>query len=263
MSLNSTTSQIIEQVNQELLDDDGFMTVEVMDSYKGSTVNSDPDYEKPTKITSPFSFDPTRFLSNCQTMTLPRFIEVAGELLDDAQDRAGIVDDEKVTLVEEYPAEDFSRFGDEVIAWKLTSREPAKMNTSATGRPQMGFRYYYKLRSPKYPNKWVEVQARPLDHIIEFQCWSKSARLANRRALWLENLFTSHAWAVKVQGADRFYFKKRINDWYTTTGGQGLYVRPLQFFVRLYDFRVVADPVIKHITFEIGSLPSDELTKGF
>lgn len=258
MSLNSITSRIIEQVSEDLLSDEGFMTVEILDSQNGGA-----DTETPVKIDNPFAFDPNRFLSNSQVMTLPRFIEVAKELMADAQNREGTVESEWVTLIEDYPQEKFDRFGEEVVAWKLASREPAKMSTSASSRPQRSFGYYYKLRSPKFPNKFLEVQARPLDHIIEFQCWSKSARLANRRALWLEHLFTSHAWAFKVQGADRFYFKRRGIDWYTTTGGQGFYVRPVQFFVRLYDFRVVADSIIKHITFEIGSTPLDELNKGF
>lgn len=264
MSLDSITSRIVEKVNQDLLDDSGFMDVEITDSYKGATeADTNPDYEKPTKIKNPFNFDPSRFLDNCEEMTLARFIEVADELIRDAQSREGTLAGEQVSLIEDYPAEEFSRFGDEVIAWKVISRMPANMNASAKGRPQRRGRFSYKLRSPKYPNKWLEVQSRPLDHIVEFQVWSKSARLANRRARWLEHLFVNHAWAFKVQGADRFYFHKRTSDWYTTSNGQGLYVRPLQFFVRLHAFQVIADPVIKHITFEVGSVPSDELSKGF
>ncbi len=95
--------------------------------------------------------------------------------------------------------------------------------------------------------------------MVEFTCWSKSARLANSRALWLERLFVNHAWAFKVQGVDRFYFQSRGSDWYTTTGGQELYARPVQFFVRLSEFRVKADSLIKHITLEIGTASEDSL----
>ena len=62
MSLNSTTTRIIEQVSAELLDENGQMSVEVLDygSASGET------YETPTNISNPFNFDPRHFLPNCQ-----------------------------------------------------------------------------------------------------------------------------------------------------------------------------------------------------
>ena len=259
MSLSSTTSRIIEQVNSELLEDSGFSTVVVLD-YGSSDASK---YETPTKIKNPFGFDPRRHLPNCEVMDLDRFVEVAAELIEDAQDREGTVSGEWVKLVEDCPAERFDRFGEEVVAWKLISRKPASMSRDGASRPQKGFTQYYQIRSPNHPNKFLTVEARPVDHIIEFQCWSKSARLANRRALWLERLFVNHAWAFLVQGADRFRFQERLADWYTVPSGQHLYVRPLRFFVRAYEFRVKADSVIKNITFEIGSSTSEELNKGY
>jgi len=260
MSLNSTTSRIIESVSAELLDEDGLIEVEVIDY--GSAVGE--TYETPTKISNPFNFDPRRFLPNCEIMDLDRFVTIASELIADAQDREGTVEEEQVTLVEDYPAEEFSRFGEEVVAWKLIERAPANMSRDAGSRPQKGYTHYYKVRSPKHPNKWLEVEARPLDHIIEFQCWSKSARLANRRALWLERLLVNHSWAFLVQGADRVRFEKRLADWYTVPSGQHLYVRPLRFSFRAYEFRIKANPVVKHLTFEAGSMTSSELnTKGY
>ena len=258
MSLDSTTSQIVEQVRADLLTEDNMFVIERLDSAGGGI-----EFETPVKIDNPFNFDPARFLPNCQQMTLPRFIEVTNDLMADAQSRDGTVETARAQLVEEYPAERFDRFGDEVVAWKLISREPANMDPSATGRKQRGYTHHYRLRSPENPNKWIDVEARPLDHIVEFQCWSKSARLANQRALWLEKLLINHEWAYQVQGADRLFFKRRLNDWYTTVSGQGLYVRPLQFFVRLWDFRTTLKPVIQQITFEIGSRVESELPKGF
>lgn len=250
MSFSTTvTSRIVESVKASLLEDNAFSTVIVQDSQGGDKTGN----ETATKIDSPFNFDADRFLPNTQIMDLPRFVEVAYELISDAQDREGTVSSQQVTLVEDYPAEEFSRFGNEVIAWKLISRKPANMNGQGNGRPQRGHMPYYKIRSAKYPNKWLEIESRPIDHIVEFQCWSKSARLANSRALWLERLFVNHSWAFTVQGADRFYFHSRGIDWYTMTGGQSLYVRPVQFFIRSYEFRIKANSVIKNIQFDVGT----------
>lgn len=258
MSLSSVTSRIVEEVSSALLEYSGFSTSEILD-YGSSEEN-----EIPTRIKNPFSFNVHRFLPNCQIMDLDRFIEVAAELIEDAQNREGVVSDEQVELIEDYPAERFDRFGEEVVAWKLISRKPANMSRDGKGRPQQGYTHYYKIRSADHPNKFLEVEARPVDHVIEFQCWSKSARLANRRALWLERLFINHAWAFLVQGADRFRFQERLADWYTVPSGQHLYVRPLRFFIRAYEFRTKADSVIKNINFEIGSMSSNELAnKGY
>lgn len=256
MSLSSITSRIVEEVNSALLEESGFSTVLTLD-YGSSDPN---EYETPTKINNPFNFDVRRFLPNNQLMDLDRFIEVALELIEDAQDREGVVEDQQVTLIEDYPAERMDRMGDEVIAWKLISRKPGAMNTKATGRQQQGYTHYYQIRSPNHPNKFLEVEARPLDHVIEFQCWSKSARLANRRAIWLERLFVNHSWAFLAQGTDRFRFQERMADWYTNPSGQHLYVRPIRVFVRTYEFRVKADSVIKHITLNAGSVTSSTLS---
>ena len=250
MSLDSITSRIVEEVSTALLEDSGFTTAVSLD--KGS---SDPNsYETATKINNPFNFDVRRFLPNDKLMDLDRFIQVAAELIEDAQDREGTVSDQQVSLIEDYPAERVDRIGDEIIAWKLISRKPASMNAKATGRQQHGFTSYYQIRSPHHPNKFLEVESRPLDHVIEFQCWSKSARLANRRAIWLERLFVNHSWAFLAQGTDRFRFQERMADWYTNPSGQHLYVRPIRVFVRTYEFRVKADSVIKHITLNAGTV---------
>lgn len=254
MSLQSKTSRIIEKVNATLLDVNEQVSVEIINNSSKFS-----EFETISGIKNPFDFDPRHFLPNCEIMDLDRFVEVAAELIQDAQDREGTVASEQVTLVEDYPAERFDRFGDEVIAWKLIKRSPANMSADGKSRPQQGFTSHYKVRLPKYPNKWLDVEARPLDHIIEFQCWSKSARIANRRALWLERLFVNHSWAFIAQGADRMRFLERLADWYVAPSGQHLYVRPLRFAFRAFEFRVKADPLVTHIAFEVGSVTSDEL----
>jgi len=255
MSLSSTTSRIVEEVSSALLEESGFSTVVSLDY--GS---SDPDgYETPTKLDNPFGFDVRRFLPNNSLMDLDKFIRIAAELIEDAQHREGVISTQQVALIEDYPAERIDRFGEEVVAWKLISRKPGSMNAKATGRQQQGFTHYYQIRSPKHPNKFLEVESRPLDHVVEFQCWSKSARLANRRAIWLERLFVNHSWAFLAQGTDRFRFQERMSDWYTNPSGQHLYVRPIRVFVRTYEFRVKAESVIKHITLNAGSVSSSQL----
>lgn len=207
--------------------------------------------EKPIKLENPYDFDPNRFACGEEVPTLERFLSLTTQIILDAQIRENILEKERVTLTDEYPAERFDRFGEEVISYRIISRKPGNMSTDAKSRPQRGFGYSYHLRSPKYPDKVIIVESRTIDHIIEFSCWSKRARLANERALWLERTLINQTWAYQSQGIDRFFWEERLADTYYNVGGQPLYQRPLRFFVRLNEFRPKAEPAISHISYEV------------
>ncbi len=234
----SFDSKIVEIINPALLEQDS-IPISIQEEHLAQA----------SKISSQFFFDYSSFAPTNELMDFDKFINVCSRVIKDAQAREGVILKEQVELIEDYPAERFDRFGEEVVAWKLISRKPGQMARDASGRPQRTFTYHYDINSPADPNKNLEIEARPLDHIIEFQCWSKSAKLANRRAIWLERLFVNHAWAFLVEGTDRFYFMERLADWYTSPGGQNLYVRPIRFFVRTYEFRIKGESIIRDMSF--------------
>ncbi len=255
----SETSILTETVPSELLDEREVYQVTVVD---GDAVTH--RYEVATKLENPWDFDAEKFLPNTTPMSLPRFFEIASNIVSDAQDRADTLADKKVSLIEEYPPDRISDFGDEVICYRLLKREPANMNAKGTGRPQRKSIYSYDARSSKYPNKAVIVESRPIDHTIEFTCWGKSNKLANARALWLEKLFVNHAWAFEVQGVERFFWKNRGPDTYMTSGGQRLFYRPINFFVRFREFELKATPLLRTIEFSAGvDLSESEMKKNF
>ena len=242
----SDESQLVEEVNSDLLDDE-LIKVVVYESDKVIYQN-----EIATKLINPYEFDASRFLPNIKTMSLDRFFSIASGLISKAQERAGVKEEKRVILTEEYPPDPFESYGDEVVAYRVLKREPALMNTKGTARPQRRSTYYYDLVEATLPSKVLVVEARPLDHLIEFTCWGKSNKLANARATWLEKLFVNHSWAFEVHGVERFYFKNRGPDTYTTTGGQRLFYRPVNFFVRFREFEVKSHPRIKEMIIEAG-----------
>jgi len=254
--MSSETSTVVEIIKDELLSYDAFKGFEIVDPQGGPV-----DNEIPVQLNDPFNFDSRRVAPTMTPMDLPRFIQVASDVIKDAQNREGVVASQQITLVADYPAEEMQRLGNEVISWKVISREPARMSADGKSRENRSFNHLYSLRDPKLPNRMITVEYRPLDHVIEFQCWSKSADDGNRLALWLERLFVNHAWAFKVQGADRFYFKNRGIDTFTNPGGQRLYLRPVRFFVRLSDFRIKADSLIRTIAAQITATSLENLNK--
>lgn len=242
-----------EQVPEELLSQDDLFTVVILDQTGTREV-----FSTQVKLNNPFDFDLSHFLPNEVPMDLPRFFDIAAQVIDNIQDREGVVEDQRVHLVEDFQAENFSDFvSGEVVAFKIIKREPANMDAKATGRPQRAPLFSYDLRTAAYPDKKIVVESRPIDHQIEFSCWSKSAALANRRVLWLENNFITHAWAFKIQGAERFYWKNRGPDVFWTTSGQRLHQRPINFMLRLREFHVVAHPLIRNFNFEVSLIDED------
>ena len=244
--MSSEKSQLQEEVKSDLLDTDNLLKVQLVEADQVVS-----EYETAVKLTNPYTFDATPFLPNSTPMSLPRFYELAADLVANAQDRAGILEGKRVKMIEEYPPEPFNDYGDEVITFRLLKREPAKMNTKGTARPHRKSTYSYDVVREQNPNKVIVIESRPIDHLIEFNCWAKNNKLANSRALWLEKLFINHAWAFEVQGCERFYWRDRGPDTYTTTGGQRVFYRPVNFFVRFREFEVKAHPQIKQILFDI------------
>lgn len=243
----TTTSQLQEKISSELLDD-----TEVFDVYIADQTGTSYNYEESVKLANPWALDLTKFVPNDRATDLIRFFEIANDVIIDAQDREGIESTQRVKLVEDFNVDEFQEHGDEVITWKVVSRKPANMDSKATGRPQRRPLFSYDLRFREHPNKVIIVQSRPIDHIIEFNVWSKVASKANRRALWLERLFIGHSWAFVSKGVEKFYWTDRGADSLFAPSGQRLYSRPLRFFVRLREFHSIAYPSIQNFEIEVN-----------
>jgi hypothetical protein len=197
------------------------------------------------------------FLPNTEPMDLNIFFETASKLIKDAQEREAVHESKIVKIVEEYPPENMDEYGNEVITFKVVERKPGMMNTKGTGRPHRKATFSHQEIRPDLPNKVITVESRPVDHVIEFNCWALSNKLANKRAIWLEKLFINSAFAFEVKGAERFFFKERLSDAYMTINGQRVFSRPLRFFLRFREFDAKADTMLRNILVEIGTLPQN------
>lgn len=214
--------------------------------------NTPKKFESSIKARDIYNFDMSAFLPNEKPLTLERFFKITADILEDHQKKAGIIVDERVLLSEEHPPDYFGDDEDEIITWRVLNREPANMDTKAQNRPQRKSSYYYNLQSSEWPNKVVLVESRPVDHKIEFTCWAKTNRLANKRAIWFEKLMISNSWAFEVQGAERFLWLNRGPDMYTTHQQQRLFGRPLNFMLRFREHEATILPVIKQIELEFS-----------
>ena len=206
-------------------------------------------------IQNPYAVDLGRYVPN-RPMLYEEFIDLAAEVIANAQQRSQVQEGERVLLLKEYNPEQFGE-RDEVITVKLNKRAPAKM--SADGRrfttriPRLSEEYM----DPRYPNKVLEIQQRPIDHEVHFTVWAKTSTLADTRALWLERLFIQETWVFKSKGASLFLWEGRSPDTFWSHAGARLQQRIISFKVRLHEYTVVSHPTIKQFSLSISNINSD------
>lgn len=204
-------------------------------------------------INNPYNVDlNSLFLPNERPMSLDSFFEISRKLIEDSQKRES--SNTVVKLVEEYPPENMSEYGDEVITFKLIERKPGMMNAKGTSRPHRKATYSYEYESPNNPNKIITIESRPVDHVVEFNCWGVSNKIVNKRAIWLEKLFINSAFVFESSGAERFFWKERLSDSYMTVGNQRLFSRPIRFFLRFREFDAKSNSMIRKILIDVGIL---------
>lgn len=206
--------------------------------------------EIPYSYSNQFGWQSDCFVPSDKPLLLEEFIELAGQVIANAQSNER--KEEKIIYTGAHPAEDMHRLGDEVICWKVVSRSPARTGRNKSGNLMPQWQHSHSLRIPDAPNTVISVERRLVDHVISFECWSKTARLANARVLWLERLLINSAWVFRQKGADFFQWKDRLADTYQLAGGARLYNRTLRFDVRLPEFRISGDPAINNFVIEGG-----------
>ena len=204
-------------------------------------------------IQNPYNINLSKiFLPNTEPMSLDIFFNVSKALIEDAQKRESINEEDRVTLVEEYPPEEMNTYGKEVITFRVIERKPGMMNSKGTGRPHRKASYSHQEVRPTMPNKVITVESRPVDHVVEFNCYGVSNKLVNKRAIWLEKLFINSAFVFETKGAERFFWKERLSDNYLTVGGQRIFSRPIRFFLRFREFDAKATQMVKKILVDAG-----------
>lgn len=239
----SSTSILSENINQDLLDKQ--ITVTISDQAQKSI------YEKSFLLKNPYDFDWDPFASTDEPLNLTTFLELVGDLLENQQVRDGTKEDKRIKLIADYPDARVSEHGDAVITSRVISRKPAALGADNKQFVHRGWQHYYEVTIPEIPKHRLIVERRLVAHTIEFSVWSKSARLANEKALWLENTLINSSYLFLSRGAERFYWEGRLADTYMNVSGQPLYQRPLRFFVTLNSYRIKAEPLISDFEIKI------------
>lgn len=224
------------KVDQELLDQAHPFSV-IYEDNSSSRVSAE---DLATMVKNPYELDTTSFLPQTKTFDLKRFFELTQSLVKDACKR---LEQPDILFVEEYPPIDFPKDNNDVITYKLISRKPASLGEDGKSLKQSKFKFSFTMKR----EDCIYVKSRPLDHIVEFNVWSRTNKSASEKAIFLEKLLINHSWVFTSNGAEIFQFEERLSDAYQTHGAQRLFSRPLRFFLRYREFLVFSVPAIKEI----------------
>ena len=111
-------------------------------------------------LRNPYNINLDRvFMANTAPLTLDGFFTIAQQLIKDSQDKDEINEDARVQLIEEYPPQDMSDFGNEVITFRVIERKPGMMSKKGTERPHRKATYSHQEMRPEMPNKIINYQS--------------------------------------------------------------------------------------------------------
>ena len=207
-------------------------------------------FESNIVVDDPFEFNHLDFIPSAGKFHLEDFIKLTSEVLEHAQQ--DVIEGERIKLVQESNPDKIHEHGETVITYKIKSRAPAKMSRDGKSRPQRGRSNVHNFRSAHDPNSTFIVEARPIDHQIEFSIWSKSSTLADSKVLWLERTLIRYTHVFQKQGASKFYWDERLSDVFWQPQKQPLHQRPLVFFLRLHEHYVLSTPNVQHFNFNFS-----------
>ena len=246
------TNELPNPVPADLLSEGDLFTIVMPDNMNGDW----KVVKEGVRLQQPFGLSNkdliSTFLPNLEHLSIAKFFELTAEILADAQAREEIDVEKQIHFFAESQPEDFAEHGEQVITFKIVKREPGNMNAKGTGRPQYGYGYHHQAHLADDPNRIMVIDSRPIDHIVEFSVWAKTATMANRTALWLEDLLFASTWIYKSKGAERFHWITRDSDAIHLIGGQRIHQRALKFKVRLREFMMLHYPVRRHFDLELS-----------
>lgn len=189
---------------------------------------------------------------------LPYFFETLSEVFDDYQKRVPKAERDEILLSEEYPP---TQLQTETITYRVISRSPGKVSAGRPG-PDMsaGARHEWRPRcryiydNPEMPNQRTFVMGQYFDNVIEFTCWARTNKVANTRALWLEDLMGIYRFYFKLKGIPEVLFQERLEDITLDqkTGGNSLKGRPMRYLVVTDKTFSVYEPDLRDIVINLG-----------
>lgn len=191
-----------------------------------------------------------------KTKDIVEVAELIEKAIRDYETRLHTTEEGKVNLVYERPEKDFDG---ETIAISFAVRAPGAIGQggpmeSKTKNLRPVLR---EIRDdPDNPGYKRMVLGYYYDNVIRLTCWARTNKVANTRAIWLENLMEEYTWWFVYSGVNRIFYDGWKTPVVLDINNQRYFGRPIDFFVRTEKLINVSQKTLEeiYIRLALGSL---------
>ena len=158
-----------------------------------------------------------------------------------------------VAFTEDFP-EIEDNFSKEIITFSLEERRPGvfaqvKIDQIFSSRqPRQRQRFFRESKpDPDFIGGKIYIYGQWYDNLVEFKIWAKTNKAANRRALWLEDLFDKWEWYFEAEGVSKLFYLGRLADEIAAPGNNKTVCRTLQYYIRTERLTIVREQILRNI----------------
>lgn len=181
-------------------------------------------------------FKSTRLRSPRPACDVDGFFTLVGKVIEKQQELDGA--STRLIYSEEYPEQDDNIEG-ERITFSVRSRRPGTFEQVQVGLADADRRIRSRMRlqreilpDPDNPGMKIFTYGQEYDNWVTFRIWAKTNKVANKRAMWFENLIDEWRWYFEASGVKRVLYDERMEDVHISPDNRKLVCRPLSYFVR-------------------------------
>jgi len=187
-----------------------------------------------------------------EAKSLLEFYDLVDQAIEMYETRAGIPEHYRVNFTEEQP--DFES-ETETITFSLVRREPGAFSQGAPFQGDIrNLRPMFREEGedPENPGYRQITTGYWYDNIVQFTCWARTNKTANKRARWFEDLMEEYAWWFTMQGCQRAIYQGQETDLVAVVNENKWYGRPINFFVRTEKLRTFKEKTLEEIYIKLA-----------
>jgi len=179
--------------------------------------------------------------------------ELIEQAIRDYEKRWKTTEEARVDVVFERPEKAFQG---ETVSISFASRAPGMF---AQGRP--GESKVKNLRpvlretvdDPENPSYKKAIFGYFYDNIVRITAWARTNKVANKRAIWLENMFEEYTWWFSYSGVNRIIYEGWQSPVFLNIDNNLYFGRPIDFYVRTEKLISVSQKTLEEVQIRLSS----------
>jgi len=187
-------------------------------------------------------------------ININEFFGLVGKVLLKQEEYEGA--DKKLLYTADWPDNE-DNLDEERITYSVSERKPGTFEAKPFGRAlsNRNLRQYKRffresIEDPDYPGCKIFSYGQFFDNLVEFRVWARTNKVANLRAIWLEETLDRWEWFMKASGVTQMHFHERMADTVVAPGNHKIACRTLRFYVRTERITVYREHILRSLVVE-------------